>query len=495
MKNIAIFLAVNSIVFYVFIFIGLSSDSENIDTIIGIFVILELFVFLYTLIRYIIVPLRKWIHSEPEPVPVKVPPIVAYLKAVQEAKEIKQVEKQHKKNAEILIASMGPHPNFQLCFQLIPSSDSDCEQVIFISKFGGIVEVKPTVGLLDEMRYYRGERNKRTVEQGKELIRWTSYTFKEDGFADTKTHSIYTHKKGVITMEAESDGHNNLYDGQVFFTIKYVGLQVQCNEDILECTYTESHKSIAVRQITENLKLEEPFVDLQDCFKIISSETENLDYVIFVGDFGKKIIIRRDEGKILSRNCWNIIPDWTKKEVINCGDEIIKWDSRGNYPYKPYILCAPKQGLVSINNEVVGDKGYSGDIKLKPNQVLFTIEYGEVFDNYVKEKTEIAEKIEKQKIANKIKERHRKRQLEKEVRQELIDSGELFGDKVERPRLSRETVDAIYRRDGGKCVYCGSLENLQLDHIIPFSKGGATTLENMQLLCQKCNLEKSNKIG
>lgn len=104
-------------------------------------------------------------------------------------------------------------------------------------------------------------------------------------------------------------------------------------------------------------------------------------------------------------------------------------------------------------------------------------------------------KREKEEIARKIKERYRKRELEKIVRQELIDSGELFGDKPKRPPIPREVVDAVYRRDGGRCVYCGSTENLQIDHIIPFSKGGATTLENLQLLCGKCNIEKSNKIG
>lgn len=97
--------------------------------------------------------------------------------------------------------------------------------------------------------------------------------------------------------------------------------------------------------------------------------------------------------------------------------------------------------------------------------------------------------------AEKLKKDHRKNQLERVIRQELIDEGELFGEQPKRPSLSRDVVDAVYKRDCGRCVYCGSTENLQLDHIIPFSRGGATTLENMQLLCQKCNLEKSNKIG
>ena len=102
---------------------------------------------------------------------------------------------------------------------------------------------------------------------------------------------------------------------------------------------------------------------------------------------------------------------------------------------------------------------------------------------------------EKAEIAAKLKEKQRRRELEEQVRMELIDSGELFGDQPKRPPIPREMVDAVYRRDGARCVYCGSTENLQLDHIIPFSKGGATSLENLQLLCQKCNLEKSNKIG
>jgi 5-methylcytosine-specific restriction endonuclease McrA len=105
------------------------------------------------------------------------------------------------------------------------------------------------------------------------------------------------------------------------------------------------------------------------------------------------------------------------------------------------------------------------------------------------------EEREKAAIAAKLIARQRKRLLEQQVRLELIDSGELFGGQQRRPAIPRDVVDAVYRRDGGRCVYCGATENLQLDHIIPFSKGGATSIENLQLLCQKCNLEKSNKIG
>ena len=109
-------------------------------------------------------------------------------------------------------------------------------------------------------------------------------------------------------------------------------------------------------------------------------------------------------------------------------------------------------------------------------------------------KKERAEEREKQQIAEKLKERHRKRELEKMIQQELIDRGEIMP-VAKRPPIPKDIANAVYRRDGGRCVYCGSVENLQFDHIIPFSKGGATTIENLQLLCQKCNLEKSNHIG
>lgn len=62
-------------------------------------------------------------------------------------------------------------------------------------------------------------------------------------------------------------------------------------------------------------------------------------------------------------------------------------------------------------------------------------------------------------------------------------------------RISQATKDKVWRRDEGKCVECGSNEKLEFDHIIPFSKGGSNTYRNIQLLCEKCNRSKSDKIG
>lgn len=61
--------------------------------------------------------------------------------------------------------------------------------------------------------------------------------------------------------------------------------------------------------------------------------------------------------------------------------------------------------------------------------------------------------------------------------------------------ISQEVKDLVWNRDGGKCAQCGSNEKLEFDHIIPFSKGGSNTYRNIQLLCERCNREKLNKIG
>ena len=53
----------------------------------------------------------------------------------------------------------------------------------------------------------------------------------------------------------------------------------------------------------------------------------------------------------------------------------------------------------------------------------------------------------------------------------------------------------VWKRDKGRCVICGSQDNLHFDHIIPYSKGGSSLVsENIQILCAKHNLEKRDKI-
>lgn len=53
----------------------------------------------------------------------------------------------------------------------------------------------------------------------------------------------------------------------------------------------------------------------------------------------------------------------------------------------------------------------------------------------------------------------------------------------------------VWKRDGGRCVICGSKDELHFDHIIPYSKGGTSlTAANVQLLCARHNVQKRDRI-
>lgn len=61
----------------------------------------------------------------------------------------------------------------------------------------------------------------------------------------------------------------------------------------------------------------------------------------------------------------------------------------------------------------------------------------------------------------------------------------------------RPAIPAQVRRDvlsAGRCAECSATERLEVDHIIPFSRGGSHDRSNLQALCRHCNVRKGARI-
>lgn len=121
----------------------------------------------------------------------------------------------------------------------------------------------------------------------------------------------------------------------------------------------------------------------------------------------------------------------------------------------------------------------------------------------IRKQIEIEERLKrkdeqfKERVKRDLLEKERKKQLESDAIQELIESGKLsynFSLKNIRVPIPSHIMQAVWKRDMKCCVTCGSGQSLEFDHIIPVAKGGSNSINNIQLLCQKCNRTKSSKI-
>jgi 5-methylcytosine-specific restriction endonuclease McrA len=83
---------------------------------------------------------------------------------------------------------------------------------------------------------------------------------------------------------------------------------------------------------------------------------------------------------------------------------------------------------------------------------------------------------------------------------ELKNKNQLYeiSSRIERAKMSDSIRYDVLKRDNYKCSICGRGKKdgvtLEVDHIIPVSKGGKTEMNNLQTLCDRCNRGKSNKI-
>ena len=86
------------------------------------------------------------------------------------------------------------------------------------------------------------------------------------------------------------------------------------------------------------------------------------------------------------------------------------------------------------------------------------------------------------------------RVLSKRERELVSLAGELPPTDGHSRYIPNELRLKVLDRDGYCCRMCGKTWDLEIDHIIPFSRGGRTVYRNLQVLCGPCNRRKYNKI-
>lgn len=63
----------------------------------------------------------------------------------------------------------------------------------------------------------------------------------------------------------------------------------------------------------------------------------------------------------------------------------------------------------------------------------------------------------------------------------------------ERAKVTVAVRRAVLARDGDECRACGATDDLAIDHVVPLASGGTTTMDNLAVLCKRCNGSKGSR--
>jgi len=75
-----------------------------------------------------------------------------------------------------------------------------------------------------------------------------------------------------------------------------------------------------------------------------------------------------------------------------------------------------------------------------------------------------------------------------------IAHGGVCSEDTKKRHVTKSMKADVLNRDHNKCLKCGSIENLTVDHITPLSRGGDNDYSNLQTLCSFCNSAKGVNI-
>ena len=139
----------------------------------------------------------------------------------------------------------------------------------------------------------------------------------------------------------------------------------------------------------------------------------------------------------------------------------------------------------------------SGKIQLRYNQLIKEKQQN-MLKNVSNINSDLLSKVEKYKGDNETVIEFIENAILKSLPKEALTQEELK--EINRRRNIKDTTRySVLERAGFKCQCCGikPLKNndviLHIDHIIPYSLGGSDNIDNLQVLCNKCNISKRNK--
>ena len=140
--------------------------------------------------------------------------------------------------------------------------------------------------------------------------------------------------------------------------------------------------------------------------------------------------------------------------------------------------------LMKIEGKIFSKTTKSPQIQFN---ILVRLELTNLNDRYICSKQDFFGSNEIRSLISRINNKRNDFYLDEEIWKSIV--------RVERGKVSNKLRFYIYARDGHRCRMCGRYtDDLEIDHIIPISKGGKTVESNLQTLCRSCNIRKGNKV-
>ena len=208
--------------------------------------------------------------------------------------------------------------------------------------------------------------------------------------------------------------------------------------------------------------------DNADYFEDISCE----DYLIYMLQERKNEILQKMK-----------IVEFCKRNYTSYINDVKKIDSFGKF--KSPIDGYDSDELLNAKKEVFEDETFESPEDFEVEIILY---YAKMNDEIVDYKKQTFGKTEVIDLIDRLNDRNGYYYNDRGIWDSLC--------RVERGKVSNKLRFEIFERDGYKCRYCGRGEDersLQIDHIKPISKGGKSTYDNLQTLCEDCNKQKDNK--